>query len=198
MPDKQEKLDKLREELLNRQDLRLAAYRQEHDYQMVFGEGDANAAIMFIGEAPGEQEAKSGRPFVGRSGSVLEELLASIGLARGDVYITNVIKDRPPGNRDPHREEIESYRPFLRQQMAIIRPAVIATLGRFAMEFIFEEFDVNAPQGKISELHGQQLSATGPIGEVTFVPLYHPAVALYDQAQREVLRQDFETLSQYV
>jgi DNA polymerase len=137
----------------------LYAYRQENKYKPVLGEGSPTASIMFIGEAPGASEAKSGRPFVGASGRFLNEMLESIGLKREDVYITNIVKDRPPDNRDPKTEEIALYTPLLLEQIEIIQPQVIATLGRFAMDFILQTFDVAAQGQKISALHGQQLQA---------------------------------------
>lgn len=171
--------------------------RARHGYRPVLGEGSPDARIMFIGEAPGKQEAATGRPFVGASGRVLSELLASIGLQREDVYITNVVKDRPPENRDPQAAEIELYRPLLEAQIDIIRPAVIATLGRFAMDFVFEHFGMAEAGGKISQLHGQVLTAQAPYGEVAVVPLYHPAVALYNQNQRGTLEADFQALAPF-
>lgn len=176
----------------------LYAYRKENNYLPVIGEGNPNAQIMFIGEAPGEWEAKSGRPFVGASGRLLDTLLESIGLQRKDVYITNVVKDRPPGNRAPTVEEIRIYAPLLVQQIDIIRPAVVATLGRFAMDFIFDLFDMPQRGEKISRLHGTRLEAHAPYGAVTVIPLYHPAVALYTTAQRETLTQDFQVLKQAI
>ena len=175
----------------------LYEHRLRNDYHPVLGEGSPHARILFIGEAPGKQEAKTGRPFVGASGRVLAELLASIDLDREDVYITNVVKDRPPDNRDPQAAEIELYRPLLAEQIDIIRPAVIATLGRFAMEFVFEHFGMKEVGGKISQLHGTVLTAHAPYGEVAVMPLYHPAVALYNQSQRGTLEEDFQALAQF-
>jgi uracil-DNA glycosylase family 4 len=178
--------------------LPLYEYRQKNGYHAVPGEGDPKARIMFIGEAPGKQEAMSGRPFVGRSGRLLDGLLASIGLERGQVYIANILKDRPPDNRPPHKDEIAQYTPFLLRQIAIIQPRLIATLGRFAMEFILEEFKLPELGCKISELHGQRLRGKTTYGPVTILPLYHPAVALYRRQQKETLENDFETLREYV
>ncbi len=169
-------------------------YRKENGYRVVFGEGDPQAQVMFIGEAPGRQEALAGRPFVGAAGKVLDSLLKSVGLDRGKVYITNVLKDRPPDNRDPRREEIALYIPFLRRQIEIIQPRVIVTLGRFAMEFIFEEFDMPQQGGSISELHGQSLEAKAAYGSIIVLPLFHPAVTFYRREQKEVLKKDFLAL----
>jgi uracil-DNA glycosylase len=174
----------------------LYAYRVESGYKAVIGEGRADAEILFIGEAPGEQEAKSGRPFVGASGRLLNELLASIGLKREDVYITNVVKDRPPENRDPTAAEIALYAPFLVRQIEVIQPKVIATLGRFAMEFVLGLLELPERGKKISQLHGQRLRAQTSYGEIAVIPLYHPAVALYTTAQRQTLFDDFLVLKQ--
>jgi DNA polymerase len=175
----------------------LYAYRKENDYQPVIGEGDPDAELMFIGEAPGAQEAKTGRPFVGNAGQVLDSLLASIGLAREDVYITNVLKDRPPGNRDPRVGEIELYAPFLLRQIEVIQPSVIATLGRFAMDFILKQYDHPRQGQKIGELHGEVLKAETSYGEVTIAPLYHPAAAFYNQELKETIEEDFQVLMQF-
>jgi uracil-DNA glycosylase family 4 len=202
MPDSsnsnQEKLDALAEELRDLTESPLYDYRKENGYKPVIGEGSPTADVLFIGEAPGKQEAKSGRPFVGASGRVLDELLASIGLDRGDVYITNVVKDRPPDNRDPHADEINLYAPLLDRQIAIIQPKVIATLGRFAMDFVLSKFDAPQQGQKISRLHGQPIEVKAPYGTVTIVPLYHPAVALYNRNQRGTLEDDFQVLKKLV
>jgi uracil-DNA glycosylase family 4 len=202
MPDSsnsnQEKLDALAAELRDLTESPLYDYRKENGYKPVIGEGSPTADVLFIGEAPGKQEAKSGRPFVGASGRVLDELLASIGLDRGDVYITNVVKDRPPDNRDPHADEIDLYAPLLDRQIAIIQPKVIATLGRFAMDFVLSKFDAPQQGEKISRLHGQPIEVEAPYGTVTIVPLYHPAVALYNRNQRGTLEDDFKVLKKLV
>lgn len=176
----------------------LYAFRVQNGYKPVIGEGNLEAAILFIGEAPGEWEAQSGRPFVGASGRFLGELLQSIGLKREDVYITNVVKDRPPENRDPTPQEIQLYMPFLIQQIEIIQPKVIVTLGRFAMDFVFALFQMPEKGQKISKIHGQTLHAQAAYGEVAIVPLYHPAVALYTAAQRQTLMEDVQVLKQFL
>ena len=177
----------------------LYAFRQANGYQAVLGEGSFSAAIMLIGEAPGEREAKTGRPFVGASGRLLDELLATIGLKREDIYITNVVKDRPPENRDPTPEEIALYTPLLRQQIELIQPRVIATLGRFAMTFVLEFLHVRLAQTpKISDLHGQVLEGQASYGAVAVVPLFHPAVALYSTQRKGTLVADFEALRAFI
>lgn len=200
MPDKpkEERLAELGRRLDNLTDSPLYAYRQEKAYHAVLGEGSPDADILFIGEAPGRREAEQGRPFVGASGRVLDELLATVGLARQDVYITNVVKDRPPKNRDPRRKEIEIYTPLLEQQINVIQPVVIATLGRFAMEFILAHFGLDEKGQQISRMHGRPLEAEASFGPVTIVPLYHPAVALYNRNQRGTLEEDFAVLADLV
>lgn len=194
--EKQARLDEIAEELENLTESPLYDYRQAHDYFPVVGEGDPEARILFIGEAPGKQEAKTGRPFVGRAGRLLDELFASIGLRREDAYITNVVKDRPPENRDPRAGEIELYAPFLLRQMQVIRPRVIVTLGRFATDFVLEHFDVESK--KIGDLHGQEIEVEASYGPVTVVPMYHPAAAFYVQGRRETMDEDFAVLAKYL
>ncbi|MFW6063457.1 MAG: uracil-DNA glycosylase family protein [Chloroflexota bacterium] len=198
MQDKEAQLEQIAQELSTLETSPLYQYRQENGYQFVFGEGDPDADIMFIGEAPGEQEAQSGRPFVGRSGQVLNELLELIDLDRDDVYITNVVKDRPPDNRDPRVEEIKLYTPFLLRQIEIIEPKMIATLGRFAMEFILEQFDLPLQGEKISDLHGRPIAMQIDERPITLVPLFHPAVALYSRNRRRTLEDDFRVLRRYI
>ena len=195
--ERQAALEQIRREILALEESPLYAFRTQHAYHPVIGEGSPTSPIMFIGEAPGEREAKSGRPFVGAAGRVLNDLLASIGLERGDIYITNVVKDRPPDNRDPSPAEIALYAPFLDRQIAIIQPRVIVTLGRFAMDFILGKFGLPERGQKISQLHGRVLTAEGPGGETAVVPLFHPASALYSD-KIETLRADFQVLKQFL
>lgn len=176
----------------------LYAYRQENNYLPVIGEGDLDARIMFIGEAPGKNEAKSGRPFVGAAGRVLDELLEQINLQRAQVYITNIVKDRPPENRDPTGEELELYGPFLDRQIEIIQPKVIVTLGRFAMDFILDRFNLPQSGGKISDLHGQFLKAEATYGEIVVVPLFHPAAVIYRREWKKLLKDDFVQLRKFL
>lgn len=198
MDERQYQLRQLRQEIVNLAESPLYDYRVEHNYFPVIGQGGTDATIMFIGEAPGENEAKTGRPFCGASGRVLDELLASINLQREDVYITNIVKDRPPKNRDPHKREIDLYAPFLVRQIEIIQPQVMATLGRFSMEFILNLFDAAEKDRKIGDLHGQTLPVTTSYGEAFVVPLYHPAVALYNAGQKSQLMEDVKALRQFV
>jgi DNA polymerase len=151
------------------------------------GEGPLNAEVMFIGEAPGANEDKQGRPFVGQAGQFLEELLAAAGLRRLDVYICNVLKCRPPSNRDPLPTEIDSCRGYLDEQIDIIDPLVIVTLGRYSMARWF-------PNQAISRIHGQPREAGGRL----VVPMYHPAAALHQQSLRNVMLEDFSRLPAHI
>jgi len=149
------------------------------------GEGPQHADIMFIGEGPGFHENQQGRPFVGAAGQFLEELLASIGLQREQVFIANVVKCRPPGNRDPLPEEIEACKPYLDRQIALIRPKLIVTLGRFSMARAF-------PNEKISSIHGRPKKIDG----IVYVPMFHPAAALHQPSLRRTVEEDFKKLPQ--
>jgi uracil-DNA glycosylase family 4 len=196
--DKAAQLEALAEEIRNLRESPLYDYRRENNYHPVIGEGDPDADIMFIGEAPGREEAETGRPFVGNAGRVLDSLLESIGISREDVYITNVVKDRPPGNRNPRVQEIEVYVPFLLRQIEIIQPDVIATLGRFATDFILEQYGFPQQGQKIGDLHGKVLRGEAVYGEVTVVPLYHPAAAFYNPDLEDTMEEDFRALKRLV
>ena len=176
----------------------LYTYRKQNNYYPVLGEGNHNAAIMFIGEAPGKNEAETGRPFCGAAGHVLTELINVIGLTRDQVYITNIVKDRPPENRDPTGAEIELYAPFLDKQISVIKPKVIATLGRFSMAYLLNRYNAEEKDQTISRLHGSVISIKEAFNHVYLVPLYHPAVALYNANQMTTLKKDFEVLKQFV
>ncbi len=149
------------------------------------GEGPADADLLFIGEAPGYQENQQGRPFVGPAGMLLEELLGTVGLKRSQVYIANVIKCRPPENRDPLPTEIQACAGFLDRQIAAIRPRVIVTLGRFSLARYF-------PGATISRIHGLPKKGDG----VIYYPIYHPAAALHQPSLRQALEQDFKKIPQ--
>lgn len=195
---KNEQLKQIRDEVLALTNSPLYSYRTENNYYPVIGQGNHNASIMFIGEAPGEKEALSAQPFCGAAGRVLDQLMQSIQLVRSDVYVTNIVKDRPPDNRDPKPEEIALYSPFLDRQIDIIQPKVIATLGRFSMTFILEKFNCTEKAQPISQLHGQEIQAQANYGTITVLPLYHPAVALYNPPIRKILEEDFKKLQRYI
>jgi uracil-DNA glycosylase len=160
----------------------------QHRSQVVFGVGSPQADLMFVGEGPGFHEDRLGEPFVGQAGKLLNELLAGIGLRRSEVYIANVVKCRPPENRDPAPDEIEACSPHLLEQIAIIRPTVICTLGRFATKLLAEtELSITAIHGKAKE------RTLGGVRTLIF-PVFHPAAALYTPANRQVLVDDFAKL----
>ena len=156
--------------------------------QVVFGAGNPRADLLFVGEAPGFHEDKQGVPFVGQAGKLLERLLASVGMSRSDVFVANVLKCRPPGNRDPQPDEIEACESHLFRQIALIEPIVVATLGNFATKLL------SGRQTGITKVHGQEQPTTIGGREVLLYPLYHPAAALYTPAMLKVLESDFARL----
>jgi uracil-DNA glycosylase family 4 len=156
--------------------------------QVVFGTGNAAADLMFVGEAPGFHEDQQGVPFVGQAGKLLDSLLAGIGLTREDVYVANVLKCRPPGNRDPAPDEIEACESHLFRQIELIEPTVVATLGNFATKLL------SGKQTGITRVHGQEQETHIGGRQVLLYPLYHPAAALYTPAMLNVLQQDFSRL----
>lgn len=151
--------------------------------QLVFGDGSPDADIVFIGEAPGKNEDLQGLPFVGAAGKFLNEMLAGIGLDRQDVYITNIVKYRPPDNRDPSPEEKQAFLPFLQAQLDAIKPKLVATLGRHSMDSLL-------PGLQISKCHGQAKRYKGQV----YMPLFHPAAALYNGGMRQTLIEDFNKI----
>jgi uracil-DNA glycosylase len=191
-------LKAVRDDLVGATDSPLYAFRNENRHFPVLGAGNPDASILFIGESPGKSEAAQGVPFVGPSGEVLDEMLASIGISRDDVFTTNVLLDHPPGSRDPLPQEIEYYTPFVDRIIDIIQPAVIVPLGRFAMSYILKKLDLPEKRGKISQLHGKLIKTRMPYGEIHVVPMYHPAVVLYSASQKDTLRKDFEKLRLFI
>jgi uracil-DNA glycosylase family 4 len=155
---------------------------------VVFGSGNADADLMFIGEAPGANEDKQGLPFVGQAGKLLDKLLVEIGLERSDVFIANTVKCRPPNNRDPHPHEIEACNDYLRRQVELIEPNVICTLGNFSTKLLRRD-----PTG-ISRLHGQDEVRMLGARAIRLYPLYHPAAALYTPSTLQTLRADFQRI----
>lgn len=185
-----ELLRQIKDEVINLKTSPLYAERVKNKVFPVIGEGSHWAKIMFIGEAPGRNEAATGRPFCGAAGKILDEMLKSIGLLRSDVYITNIVKDRPPLNRDPLPEEIETYAPFLDRQVAIIQPQIIATLGRFSMKYILDKFAPGQISQSISTIHGHIIEGEAPYGKIKIVPLYHPAATIYNPVLKKDLEKD--------
>ncbi len=198
MRQKEEALKAVRLDLVGATESPLYKFRIESRAFPVIGAGNPDANILFIGESPGKNEAETGMPFSGPSGDVLDEMLNSIKLRREDVYLTNVVLDRPPSNREPTKDEIAFYEPFVDRIIDIIQPAVIVTLGRFAMYYLLKRLDLPEKRGKISQQHGKLIKAQMPYGEIHVVPLYHPAVVLYSASQRDVLQADFEKLRLFI
>ena len=157
----------------------------EQATNLVPGDGSPDAAVVVVGEAPGAAEDKQGRPFVGRAGRLLDALLADAGLERGDVFVTNVVKARPPGNRDPRADEVRHHLPWLEAQLEVIRPRLVVPLGRHALARF-------APDAKIGAVHGQVLEHDGR----TLFPMYHPAAALHNQSLRATLHEDAQRLGE--
>ncbi|MDD5431169.1 MAG: uracil-DNA glycosylase [Candidatus Pacebacteria bacterium] len=174
--DKEEMLQSLEQEMINDKSLPLKT-------NLIFGEGNIDTPILFIGEAPGATEDQLKRPFVGRGGQLLNNLIASSGWKREDFYITNIVKRRPPDNRDPLPEEIESYKPYLSKQIKIINPKIIVTLGRFAMNYFLPLAKITRDQGKIFK-----------VGDKLVVPMLHPAAALRSTDMKKQLEKSFKKL----
>ncbi len=185
-----EKLQLLKEEILNCKKCPLWKTRNNP----VLGEGSLNDGIMFIGEAPGFNEDKQGKPFVGRAGEVFDELLNSIDLKRERIYITNVLKCRPPNNRNPSQEEIKTCSPYLNEQIEIIKPKIICCLGNFATDYILKKFDLKDKIQGISKIHGNVFNVSTLNGTIKIIPIYHPAVATYDPNMLKILKKDFENI----
>ena len=158
---------------------------------LVMGDGSVDAEIVLIGEAPGKNEDERGIPFVGAAGKFLNEMLSGAGIDRSDVYITNIVKYRPPNNRDPLPEEKQAFWPYLERQLEVIKPKIVVTLGRHSMEYFL-------PNQKISQVHGQPKSVAFGDAEIVVVPLYHPAAALYNGGMRATLIEDFNKLPQII
>ena len=181
---KQERLDQIKADIVKSN---ICPDLASNATNLVFGDGNPNADIVFIGEAPGRQEDEQGLPFVGASGKFLSEMLGSINLRREEVYITNIVKYRPPNNRDPQPEEKAAFLPYLLQQIAVIEPLVVVTLGRHPMTCFL-------PNAKISEIHGQPKRIKLGDTSLVILPLYHPAAALYNGGMRQTLQQDFSNI----
>jgi uracil-DNA glycosylase len=182
--DRQQLLDQIQADIL---ETNICPDLAKTAKNLVMGDGNVNADIMFIGEAPGKKEDELALPFVGAAGKFLNEMLASIGLDRQDVYITNIVKYRPPNNRDPLPEEKKVFWPYLVQQLQVIQPKIVITLGRHSMEYFL-------PGVRISDIHGQPQSVQFGDTKQVIVPLYHPAAALYNGGLRQTLLDDFSTI----
>lgn len=181
---KRQKLIELKKEML-KEDLPL----KEGANKLVFGQGNAEAQVMFIGEGPGRWEDEKGLPFVGNAGALLNQALRQIGLPREEVFITNVVHYRPPGNRDPEEEELKAFKPYLDKMIEIIDPKIIVTLGRFSMAKFL-------PGVKISEVHGNKYKKSWNDKELIVIPMYHPAAGLRNGDIKRKFFDDFETVKE--
>ena len=203
---KTKKMKAVRDEILILKESPLFEYRVSNKYFPVIGEGSLDADIVFVGEAPGRNEAKTGKPFCGAAGNVLDQLLEHVGIPRKSIYITNIVKDRPPENRDPTSREIEVYGPFLDRQFEIIQPKVVVALGRYAMGYIMKKFGLDQEIEPIGKAHGKAHKALAPWNDpktsksayIDIVTLYHPCVAVYNPNNLPNLKKDFEVLRKYV
>ncbi len=187
-------LDRISDEIISCQRCPLHRTRTN----AVPGEGNPSAKIMLIGEAPGANEDKTSRPFCGDAGKILDELLILIGVKRKDIFIGNILKCRPPNNRDPKPDEIKACAPYLERQIAIIKPEIICTLGNYATAFILEKFGLKDKIQGISRLHGKFFDADSPYGKIKISPMYHPAVVVYNINMKKVLENDFKVLCRFI
>jgi len=186
--DKQVKLDQIKADIIASNvcpDLAKTAT------QMVFGDGNPNAKIVFIGEAPGKNEDLQGKPFIGAAGKFLNEMLEQIGLKREDVYITNIVKYRPPNNRDPLPDEKKAFLPYLQAQLEVIQPQIVATLGRHSMNCFLPDLQISKIHGQPKRIKIAMKEQQGEVLEIVIMPLFHPAAALYNGGLRQTLIDDF-------
>lgn len=186
--EKQAKLDQIMADILKNNvcpDLAKSAT------QLVFGEGSVDAKIVFIGEAPGKNEDLQGKPFVGAAGKFLNEMLAGIGLDRKDVYITNIVKYRPPNNRDPLPDEKKAFLSYLQAQLEVIQPKIVATLGRHSMNCFLPDLQISKIHGQPKRIKIAMKGEPGAVLTIVIMPLFHPAAALYNGGMRQTLIDDF-------
>ncbi len=195
MRNKLKEIQKIEKEVLNLKKSPLYKYRTKNNYLPVIGEGSYDSKFVFVGEAPGRNEAKTGKPFCGAAGKILDELLAEVKIKRDNVYITNIVKDRPQENRDPTPKEIKIYGPFLDRQIEIIKPKVIVTLGRYAMIYILKKYGIEPEP--IGKAHGKAYDTETIFGPIKIVALYHPCVAIYNRKTLDTLKHDIKTLKRY-
>jgi len=160
----------------------------------VVGEGNHQAKIIFVGEGPGASEDRTGHPFCGAAGKILDELLNSVGIKREEVYICNILKCRPPENRNPQKEEVEACTPYLERQIEIIKPRIICTLGNFSTAYVLEKYGFKSQVQGISKIHGKIFEVKSLFQNMKIIPLYHPAVATYNPNMKAVLEKDFKIL----
>ena len=189
--DKQTQLDAIQQQII---DDGVSPELREQATQLVFGEGNPNADIVIVGEAPGKQEDLQGKPFVGASGKFLDSMLEMIDLKREDIYITNIVKYRPPDNRDPKPEEKKAFLPYLQSQLEVIQPKILVTLGRHSMNCFLPDLQISKVHGEPKRVKLSLKPDKDDILEVIILPLYHPAAALYNPAQRQTLIDDFAVI----
>jgi DNA polymerase len=192
---KSEQIRIIHEEIIALKESPLYEYRTQNNFFPVIGEGSLDAKMMFVGEAPGRNEAKTGKPFCGAAGKILDQLLEHIKITRNLIYITNIVKDRPPENRDPTKEEIKIYGPFLDRQIEIIKPKIIVALGRYSMGYIMEKFGLNSHLAPIGQLHGRSFDAKTTYGNINVVIQYHPCMGVYNPNNIPNLKKDMEILT---
>lgn len=193
MATKQAQLEAIRQQIISDQ---VAPELAKQAANMVFGEGNPDAAVVFIGEAPGKFEDQTGRPFVGAAGKFLDEMLGMIGMKRSDIYITNIVKYRPPNNRDPLPEEKKAFLPYLQAQLEVIQPKIVATLGRHSMNCFLPDLQISKVHGEPKRIRIQMKEHSDETLELVILPLFHPAAALYNGGMRQTLIDDFSRLPQ--
>lgn len=193
MATKAQRLDDIRQQIL---DKKVCPELAAGATQLVFADGNPDADVVFIGEAPGKNEDEQGKPFVGAAGRFLNEMLASIGLMREDIYITNIVKYRPPNNRDPWPDEKKEFLPYLQAQLEVIQPKIVATLGRHSMNCFLPDLQISKVHGEPKRIRIQMKEHSDEPLELVILPLFHPAAALYNGGMRQTLIDDFSRLPQ--
>jgi uracil-DNA glycosylase family 4 len=191
MSNKQQKLDEIQQQII---DDNVCPELAKQATQLVFGDGNPDSEVVFIGEAPGKNEDLQGKPFVGAAGKFLNEMLEMIGLKREDIYITNIVKYRPPDNRDPLPEEKKAFLPYLQSQLEVIAPKVVVTLGRHSTNCFLPDLQISKAHGHAVRAKLQLKRDSKDVLEVVILPLFHPAAALYNGAMRQTLIDDFATI----
>lgn len=193
MNKKSEQLRKIKDEVIGCQKCSLYKSRT----LPVIGQGSHQAKIVLIGEGPGANEDKTGIPFCGASGNVLDELLASAGIERENIYICNILKCRPPNNRNPRANEIEACTSYLERQIEIIKPKIIGALGNYSVSYILKKYGLENEVQGIGKIHGKIFKTKTSFGLIRIIPLYHPAVTVYNANMKNVLKNDFQILKKY-
>lgn len=193
MEDKQQRLDAIKQQILADN---ITPELAKQATQLVFGDGNPDADIVFIGEAPGKHEDEQGKPFVGAAGKFLNEMLAGIGMKREDIYITNIVKYRPPNNRDPYPEEKKAFLPYLQAQLEVIRPKIVVTLGRHSLSCFLPDLQISKVHGEPKRIRINFHDGDGQGYSIVILPLFHPAAALYNGSMKQTLVDDFSRIPQ--